>query len=318
MSLTRSPLPVFLCVARTGSLTRAVAELGISQPAISAQIAQFEEQLGMPLFDRLPRGVRLTRAGELLRGYAERMGAVEAEAMQALDELRGVRKGMLVVGASLTVGAYLVPAYLGAFKRKHPGVAVRLHIANTHDIQERLAHGGTRQPDGSEGMEVGFIEGPLEKGEQFKEVVFAQDEMVPIVRRGHPFGGGEVPLKEFLAEGLIAREEGSGSRDAVEKALGRMFEPVMALGSTEAIKSAVIAGLGVGIVSRLAVGSELDSGKLFVPKVIRGNGVLRIRRDLSYLVRRGRALSPAAAAFLALVPHRAAQQAEVPEVEYEI
>lgn len=315
MSLNRNQLGVFLAVARAGSLTAAVDVLDVSQPAISAQLAALEEAVGMALFDRLPRGVRLTRAGEVLREHAERMEGVEAEARQAMDELRGVRKGLLSVGASLTVGAYLVPAYLGAFKRKFPGIGVKLEIANSHEIQERLGPDGA----GDSRFEVGFIEGPLEKSEDLKAVVFAQDEMVPIVRRGHPFGSRvKVALEAFLAEGLISREVGSGSRDAVEKALGKKFDPVMALGSTEAIKSAVMAGLGVGIVSRLAVGSELDAGKLVVPQVMRGNGLLRIRRDLSYVVRKGRNLSPAAMQFLSLVPRRAAETAEIPEVEYEI
>jgi len=302
-------LRAFSAVAREGNLTRAAQALRLSQPAVSKQLAELEADVGSALFDRLPRGVRLTSAGSLLLGHAERILASEAQAHKELAELHSMERGRLSIGASTTIGSYLVPPLFGEFQRAHPQVSLVLEIANSAQIQRAVL---------DDRVDLGLTEGLVASDALVVEVV-ARDEMVAIAPPGHPLIAerGRIDAARLTQQPFLMREPGSGSREVVEAALrehGVSPEPTMSLGSTEALKSAVASGLGLAMVSRLALELELRSGVL-VELPIRG---LTIRRSLHLVRLRGKQPSAAMTAFLDLLHARQAQSGAEPGNAYAI
>jgi DNA-binding transcriptional LysR family regulator len=297
VALNLNHLRIFRAVLDEGSITGAAAALRISQPAVSRQLAEFEAALGTRLVDRLPRGIRPTAAGEILGERARRIFAEEKAAEHDLGELLGLHRGRLAVGASTTIGNYLVPEVFGDFGALHPGVALELEIDNTHSIQARVLDGR---------VDVGLTEG-FADAEALDVEVFMHDEMVLIAGpdgSAGPLAGVKKLRSNALVElPFIAREEGSGSRDVIEAELlehGIDVRPAMRLGSTEAIKHAVARGLGVAMVSRLTVALEFEVGKLREVEI----ADLEIRRALHCLTLRGKQPSPAATDFLRLLHKR--------------
>jgi len=284
-------LAIFHAVAEEGSMSRGAERLFISQPAVSKQIKELEAALGVTLLDRLPRGVRLTAAGEVLAGHARRLFAVEADAERAVAELKGLVQGRLTIGASLTIGDYLLPKILGEYRKKYPGIALHLEIANTHVIQQKLLE---------DALDVGLTEGFVEDGELAAEV-FSEDTLVAVVPPGHFLLGKEsVTAAEFCREPFLMREPGSGTRAVIERALalqGIVVTPAMSLGSTEAIKRGVASGLGVAIVSGLALATEIEIG-LLRPLALSD---LSITRPLHLVRGRGKSAGAAVQAFLDLL-----------------
>jgi len=289
---------LFRAVAEAGSFSRAAETVHVSQPAISMQVAELEAQLELTLFHRLPRGVKLTAAGQLLFGYAQRLGELADEAQRAMAEVRGVRRGRLSIGASTTIGVYLLPDLLGEYRRRHPDIDLRFDIANTEEIENRLVDGI---------LDAGLTEGLPPNRDELESVIFLRDELVPIGRPDHPrlaAGGKPFTLQQLCAEPIILRERGSGTREVIEGALARRRQKLqriaMVLGSTEAIKRAVAAGLGVAIVSHLTIQAELALGRLAILPV-RG---FQVSRPLLRLCCRNREQDPATLAFLALLNQR--------------
>ncbi len=284
-------LRVFHAVAQAGSITAAAQALKVSQPAVSKQLGELENALGALLVDRLPRGVRLTAAGRGLAEHAARIFAIELTAQTELAALLGGTRGQLAVGASTTIGSYLVPRVFGAFQRRHPAVELELQIGNTAAVHDLV-----RQ----DRVELGLTEG-LVTDDDLTAQVFDQDEMVAITAPADPLlARVSLTAKELVAQRFVMRERGSGTREVIEAALARkrlVVEPVMSLGSTEAVKNAVASGLGVAIVSRLAVDLELASGSLRLIEV----SDLRIRRALHLVEQRGKSRSPAARHFIELL-----------------
>ncbi len=294
--MNRNHLALFHAVAEAGSISRAAERLCISQPAVSKQIAEFERAFGMPLFDRLPRGVRLTEAGTLLESFARRLLATETEAEAAMRELAGLDRGRLALGASTSIGSYLLPPVLAVFHRAHPAIEIALRIANTEQIQVLLEEGG---------LDIGFTEGFIHSG-NLDATVFRDDELVVIAPPDSPLARlGALSAERIAREPLVAREAGSGTREVVERAFAeRGLTPTttVSLGSTEAIKRAVIGGMGIGIVSRLAVADECAGGRLVVLSVPN----LVIRRPLHRLLLKGRHIGRASRAFLRVLDRAAA------------
>lgn len=289
--MNRNHLALFHAVARAGGISRGAALARVSQPAVSKQIKELEEALGLRLLERLPRGSRLTDGGRLLAEYAQRLAALEQEAAQAVEEFRGLKRGRLAIGASTTIGAYLLPQALGEFHRRHPEIRLQLEIANTQAVQRHLLAGT---------VELGFTEGLME-AEHLDSKIFAEDELVAIAPRGHPLlAERRVTARGLCREPFVLREEGSGTRAVVEQALrkrGLSVKPVLSLAGTEAVKHAVIAGIGLAMVSRLAIRCELQAGSLVVIPV----ADLKIRRPLHLQMLRNRPPGPAAAQFLSIL-----------------
>jgi DNA-binding transcriptional LysR family regulator len=289
--MNRNHLALFHAVAQAGGISRGAGRLHISQPAVSKQIKELEDALGVRLLERLPRGTRLTDGGKLLAQYAQRMAVVEEETARAIEEFRGLKRGRLSVGASTTIGAYLLPQVFGEFHRQHPGIELQLEIANTETIQNQLMEGS---------IEVGLTEGLME-AEHLDSEVFHEDELVAIAPRGHPLlKQKRVTARELCRQPFILREAGSGTRAVVQRALdkrGLTVKPVLSLASPEAIKRAVIAGVGVAIVSRLAISCELQIGSLAVIPI----KDLVIRRPLHLRKLQSKNPSPAVSLFLKLL-----------------
>ncbi|HWW48649.1 MAG TPA: LysR family transcriptional regulator [Xanthobacteraceae bacterium] len=288
MSLNLHLLRLFVTVVRTGSFSRAAEVLRISQPAISKGVRDFELQVGCRLLNRFPKGVKPTPEGEALARHAEALFAVERSAEEELNALRGLNSGWLRVGASTTIATYMIAPFLGEFHRRHPGIDLQLVSANTRDIAGMILN---------HQIEIALVEGPVEDQALIAEP-WQTDRLNLIVSPGHRFAAAAEPIDPgMLAEEiLIVREPGSGTREVVAQALAAQgIAPVRTLeiGSTEAIKQVVAAGLGVSIVSSAAVADQLQ--------LVRIRAVpmrdLHIERTLWQLKIPGRFEVPAARAF---------------------
>jgi DNA-binding transcriptional LysR family regulator len=292
--MNRNHLALFHAVAQAGSISGGAADARVSQPAVSKQIAELEDALGVRLLDRLPRGCQLTEAGKILADYAARWRSVEKDAARAIEEYRGLKRGRLAIGASLTIGGYLLPAVVAEFHRKFPDIELQLEIANTEHIQHALLAGT---------IELGLTEGPLES-EELESAVFYKDELVAIAPAGHPFlSKTRVTIRELCREPFILREEGSGTRAVVERAVrkhGLKIKPALSLASPEAIKNLVAAGVGIAIVSRLIIALELQAGSLGIIPL----RDLKIERPLHLQRIRGRSQSAAQTKFLEVLATR--------------
>lgn len=255
-SINFRQLSVFRAVANAGSISGAAEQIYLSQSVVSRHIQSLEEAIGVALIDRLPRGVELTEAGVILANYAKRLFALEAEARFVMEELRDLRLGQLHIGASMTIGNYLLPAILTTFRERHPSVRVQLDIANTETIQHQLLE---------RRLDIGFTEGFVDH-EELDVKVFLHDELVAVVAAEHALAAVErLSASELARYPCVMREPGSGTRAVVERALseqGLQLTEALALGSAEAVKQAVMAGYGFTITSLHTVKAELASGQL--------------------------------------------------------
>lgn len=286
-------LRLFAAVVEHHGFSRAADAVHVSQPAVSKAVRELERKAGVPLLERGGRGVRgvrLTEAGVALYARARRIFSEERAAEEELRAQRGVELGTLRIGASTTIATYLLPELLAAFDRLHPGVELLVASLNTRAVVERLLEYE---------LDVALVEGPV--GAAGVEVLpWREDRLVVIAAAAHRLVGRGVEASELARERLLVREPGSGTRAVGEAALGALgVEPArtLELGSTEAIKRAVAAGLGVAIVSRAALDAELELGTLAMLDV---EG-LEIRRPLSRLSLSGRPPSRAARVFEALL-----------------
>ena len=284
-------LAIFHAVADNGSISAGAVRLNISQPAVTRQLRELEARLGTTLFDRLPRGVRLTETGVLLHDYAQRIFTLEQTAESALKEMLQLRGGRLAVGASSSIGMYLLPSLVTRFHQLHPGIEFSLDVQNTKTIEQHLLE---------HQLALGFIEGPVES-EQFEVKLLRHDEIVAVATPQHPlFKKQRVSTADLAAAPVVLRETGSGTRTIVEQSLavhGLTLSSTLSMSSTEAIKRAVMAGAGIAWLSRLCIADELHSGKLAIIEV-RG---LKIMRPLFVMWLKDRRLTPAAQAFLELL-----------------
>ena len=282
---------IFRAVARHGSFSRAAEELLISQPAVSAQVKELERTYGTPLFYQSGRRIHLTEAGQTLYHYAERAFALVQEAERALEGLKGLEQGHLIIAASTTPGIYLVPSLLGEYHQRYSGIQLTLEVGSTDETQSRLLNNHAK---------VGFVGREL-LNESLLCQPFKPDRLMVVAPPGHPLARMEkVGLDEILREPFIMREPGSATRALTErelKELGVSLQVAMELGSPEAVKQAVAAGLGLAIVSEHSVSWEVAAGRLAVLKV----GGLTLQRQLYLAYLKDKPMSPAARAFLELV-----------------
>jgi DNA-binding transcriptional LysR family regulator len=287
-ALTLHQLRTFRAVAEQLSFSAAAHELSISQPSVSYQVKELEGALGLPLIDRLGKRVRLTEAGQVLYEYARRTLALLDEAALVMEQMRGVERGTLRVGASTTVGIYVIPLALGGFKKLHPSLAVSLEIGGRDSLQERLKQGA---------VDLAVLSPPVADPD-LASTPFMEDELVMVVPAGHPLAGRRgLTLRDFAGESFLMREAGSGTRLAVEAAArwaGVTLPVGMELGSNGAIKHAVEAGLGVAVLSSHAIELERKGGGLVVVDL---EG-FPIRRPWSIVHLRRRQLPTAVAQFI--------------------
>ncbi|HKA10999.1 MAG TPA: LysR family transcriptional regulator [Candidatus Dormibacteraeota bacterium] len=266
--LTLHQLRTFRAVAEQLSFSAAAHELSISQPSVSYQVKELEAVLGLPLIDRLGKRVRLTEAGEVLYEYARRTLTLLDEVALVMEQMRGIERGTLRVGASATVGIYVIPLALGAYKKVHPNLALSLEIGSREMLQERLKRGV---------LDLAVLSLPI-ADPNLESTPFMEDELVLVVPAGHPLAERRhLTLRDFTGESFLMREPGSGTRLAVEMAARRAgvsLQVGMELGSNGAIKHAVEAGLGVAVLSSHAIELERKGGGLVVVD-IEGFPILR-------------------------------------------
>ena len=261
-------LKVFRTVAEQLSFRKAAELLFLTQPAVTLQIKALEEDLGLRLFDRTGGHVALTRQGAALLRYAQKIAALASEAEQKLSATAGRLSGTLALGVSTTIAQYVLPRLLALFLAEHPRLQLSLRSGNTEAIVQLLLE---------DKISLGLIEGPARQREVHTEP-FMEDELVLIAPPEFAFD--RLSHDQFLASTLLLREHGSGSRHVVETALDKAgfkvksFKNSIEHDSTEAIKSAVEAGLGVGFVSLWAISKETELRAL---KVVQVEG-LRVTR----------------------------------------
>jgi DNA-binding transcriptional LysR family regulator len=287
-AVTLRQLRTFKAVADMKSFSLAAQNLRLSQPSVSYQVKELEEAVGQPLLDRLGRSVEMTEAGSVLYTYARRALDVVDEATLVLEEMRGIRRGTLRVGASTTVGVYLLPAALGAFKKLHPGLVISLEIGTRAHVQEQVLRNE---------LDLAVV-GPALKDPELAVLPFITDELVVVAPAGHPLEGRQgLTLKDLAGEPFVMREAASGSRWSLEKAArkaGAHLNVAMELGSNGAIKHAVESGLGLAVLSRYACALELSGGRL-VELGVRG---FPIQRDWHIVHLRRRKLPTSVHAFI--------------------
>jgi DNA-binding transcriptional LysR family regulator len=287
-------LEAFTLVVELGSFTRAAKLMFMTQPAISFQIKALEEQLGLQLLERAERRVFLTEAGKLVYVEAKKILASNRSILEYLAQLRGLNKGTLNLGASTIPGEYLLPQFLGEFKRMHPEIKLKLEIGSTQRITELVL---AREVDLA-------VVGAAKLHPYLEYQPLFTDEVVVIVGTNHPLAEQKsINIAQLTAQQLIFREKGSGTRIVLEERLGQAgFAPeelniVLELGSARAIITAVQGNLGVGMVSGLAVNEALELGTVHQLKVTG----LDLHRPLFMVCNQSSQTTPLQAAFCAFL-----------------
>jgi DNA-binding transcriptional LysR family regulator len=294
MHITIRQLAVLEAVARNLSFTKAADELHLTQPAVSMQIKQIEESIGLPLFEQVGKKVFLTEAGQEMYNYARSIQQQLAEAEAIIEDLKGVKRGTLTIAVASTAN-YFAPRILAAFKETYDKVTFSLDVTNRKGLLNHLNNNDTDlvimgRPPGN--MEV-------------EAELFMENPLVAIAPANHPLVSvSNVPIMTLLKETFIIREQGSGTRNAIERFIsehGFEITTSLSMSSNEAIKQAVQAGLGLGIVSVHTLEMELELKRLEVLDV----ESFPILRNWYVVHRKGKRLSPVAQAFKDFVVYNA-------------
>jgi DNA-binding transcriptional LysR family regulator len=256
MAISLRKLEIFTAVARLGSVTQAAKQLLLSQSAVSMALADLENHHNGALFIRRGRTLILNDRGKLLLPLAEEIIEQAANFTKYLETSAQEPTGELKIGASTTIGIYLLPLLVANFSKQYPKARITMQVGNTEVISTSLAQGK---------LDLALIEGPCHI-DKLRQTRWFDDRLVIIAAPSHPWvNKGIVTQKKLQKEKWIMREAGSGTREVFEHALGlplQQLKEIIELGHTEAIKKAVEAGLGVSCLSQLAVQRELDLGVL--------------------------------------------------------
>ncbi len=295
-------LEVLCKIVELKSFSRAAEAIFLTQPTVSGHIKSLEEEVGTRLLDRLDKEVVPTRAGLILYRYARKILELRHEARQALDQFLGSLQGELVIGGSTMPGEYLLPSLIGQFRLRSPQVTIMLRIGDTKRIIRAVGEGE---------LELAVVGGRLQES-RVEMRPLMKDEVILVVPPGHVWAGrGTIPPEELKSVPFVWRERGSGTRDAIERALAdaglsaNQIPVAAELGSTEAVRQGVRAGLGPTFLSRRAVAEDLEAGRLVEVKV----PGLRLDREFLIATQRGRTRSPIAQAFLDFLTEQSAEQA---------
>jgi DNA-binding transcriptional LysR family regulator len=295
-NVTLRQIRVFTAVARSGSFTRAARELHLTQPAVSQQIKLLEQEAGLPLFEHIGRTIHVTAAGQELLRYASQVTELLREAGETLAAMRGLKRGVLKLGA-VSTAKYFAPSLLSAFAPAYPDVTIRFSVGNREEVIKLLA---ANEIDlaimGRPPRELATVAAP-----------FAKHPLVIIASPDHPLAKKRrIALKQLAGENFVIREEGSGTRAAMEhvfKEHGAAYRTSMEVTSNETIKQAVMAGMGLSFISMHTVMLELATGKLVTLNV----AGLPVMRDWYVIHLRDKKLSPITTAFRSVLLERGAE-----------
>jgi DNA-binding transcriptional LysR family regulator len=252
-------LQVFFTVARLLSFTKAAESLHMTQPAVTFQVRQLEEYFNTRLFDRTHNRISLTEAGHRVYGYADKIFLLYNEMENAVREMTGEVSGSLTIGASTTIAEYMLPALLGDFKKRYPDINIHLKVSNSEGIVSMVEDNT---------IDLGVVEAPVANKNLVLERCRA-DHLVAIVPPEHNEAArGSFTFEDLLKYPFICREEGSGTREVINEYMesvgsnADLLNISMELGSPEAVKGAVEAGMGISVVSAATVQKELKLGTL--------------------------------------------------------
>lgn len=288
-------LKVFAAVARHSSFTRAARELHLTQSAVSQQVKLLEQEAGLPLFEQIGRKVQLAPAGTELLRYANQTLELVREAGEALAAMRGLKRGVLKLGA-VSTAKYFAPSLLARFRPAYPEVTFRFSVGNRWEIIRQLA---------ANDVDLVIMGRPPRELRTVAEP-FAKNPLVVIAAPTHPLAARRhIRLKQLASESFIIREEGSGTRAAMERVFrerGVLLRVSMEVSSNETIKQSVMAGMGVSFISSHTVGLELAAGKLVLLDVVG----MPVMRDWYAIHLHAKTLSPIAAAFRGFLLERGA------------
>ncbi len=275
--MTIRKLEIYYKVAETLNMTEASKELFISQPSISQVVKELEETLKTKLFQRVGKKIHLTNEGMIFKDYALRILNLYEESLNAISDMNDLKRGSIRIGASTTIGTYLLPDIVVNFKKRYRNIDIDLFIDNTEMISDELLKNN---------LDIAFVEGPIDREELHIEKIWI-DELLII----SPFKSNldkSISLKDLKDEIFIRRESGSGSREVFEGYVGRIdFKNTFTFGSTEAIKRAVKSGIGIGCVSKLSVKDEVARNEL---KLINIDG-MKLNRNLDLVYHKDKKLN---------------------------
>ncbi len=296
MHVTLRQLEVFEAVARLNSYTKAAEELHLSQPGVSMQIKQLEESIGLPLFEHVGKKIFITTAGREMYSYSQTISHLLDEADTVIEELKGVQSGRLAISVA-TTASHFATRLLAAFSQRYEGVTISLDITNRESLRRQLEH---NEPDL-------VIMGQPPEGVDTESEIFMENPLVMIAPPDHPLVEEKnIPLEQFEHEHFVVREGGSGTRSAIQRFFedhGVSFHTGIEMSSNEAIKQAVEAGLGLGIVSIHTLELELATNTLVTLDV----EDFPIMRHWHIVQRSGKRLSPVAQTFKQFVLDEAKQ-----------
>jgi len=302
MNVTFRQLRLLEAVARNSSFTRASEELHLTQPAVSTQIKQLEEEVGMPLFEQMGKKIFLTEVGKEVYAFSRAIAQQFRDIESVLDDMKGVKRGTLSLTVTST-GKYFAPYLLAAFLKRYPGTQVHLEVTNREEVVQQLQD---NTPDMA-------IMGTPPDNMELRSQAFMQNPLVIIAPPDHPLVGvSRVPLARLVEENFILRERGSGTRNAVERFFqqrGVKLNTSMEMSRNEAIKHAVMAGLGLGIVSLHTLEFELALGRVALLSV---EG-FPIMKEWYMVHRNGKRMSPIAQAFHEFVLNEADRIMKLPQ-----
>jgi len=302
LNLTFRQLKVFESAARHLSYTRAAEELHLSQPGVSMQIKQLEEAVGLPLFEQIGKKMHLTHAGREVFTYSQSIGHLLDEAEDVLEELKGGASGKLAISVA-TTASHFATRLLAAFSQRYENVTISLDITNRKSLQRQLSD---NEPDM-------VIMGQPPEGVEVESEAFMVNPLVIIAPTNHPLATEQnIPLQHFEDEHFVVRESGSGTRGAIQRFFDEhnvSFHTGIEMSSNEAIKQAVEAGLGLGIVSIHTLELELETARLTILNVMD----FPIQRHWHIVQRSGKRLSPIAQTFKQFVLDEAIKFIRLPE-----
>jgi DNA-binding transcriptional LysR family regulator len=262
-------LRIFYSVAKNRSVTLAAKELFLTQPAVSIQIHLLEEDYRVKFFNRSGKGIKITEEGELLLSYAEKIFNLSDEADEALRQIRSLERGKLKIRSSMTIGAYYLPQLFEIFKLQYPNIVIQMDTGNSHEAIESVL---------SFKNDIGFI-GIDYADKHLVKIPFIIERLVLITPPDHELTHKRIiSFKDLNGQKMIMREKGSGTMEIIERELKKhrvSVETVMELGSNEAIKQAVEAGLGVSIISSNVVKLEDKQGRIKILRFSKNRDIIR-------------------------------------------
>jgi len=284
-------IEIFCMLIKLRSFSGAAEALHLTQPTVSGHIKNLESDLGVMLLDRLGKRVVPTEEGELLYRYGQKLLALRDHARQEIEAISGKMSGLLKIGGSTIPGAYILPALIGAFKKEHPSLSVQLMIDDTAKVTQAVKDGD---------LCIGVVGARVADG-HLESHTFLTDELVVAVPAGHHWAHKKIiPVEALKTEPFIQREEGSGTRRIMEDHLEKAgfsladLNMVAVVGSSDAVRQAVKAGLGISILSIRALKDDIQAGRI---SAVRLKG-LKLERSFSIILLKGKSRSLACQVFL--------------------